>query len=72
MTSEDLKAYVNRLNPECVPAEYAGKFTLVEINPGPFGLGGLPRVPVCNRCGALVYPTALDRHLEMCRKPDGL
>jgi len=51
---ESLKEYGARKNRECVPEEFDTLFTPIEI-------GGLDRVAVCNRCGAMIYPTALDR-----------
>ena len=62
VAKETLQEYAERKNRECVPDEFRELFTPVDIGGGMFGLGGLDRVAVCNRCGAMIYPTALDRH----------
>jgi hypothetical protein len=59
---ETPEEYTARKNRECVPEEFASRFTVVDLNQGIFG-GGIDRIAACNRCGALVYPTALDRHV---------
>ena len=48
----------------CVPPEYADRYTVLRIGDPLGGIlgGGQFRMAGCNRCGALVYPTALDRH----------
>jgi hypothetical protein len=60
--SAETLAYIERKNRECVPPEMADKFTVIELNEGVFE--GVMRVAGCNKCGALVYPTALDRHTK--------
>jgi hypothetical protein len=52
-----------QLDKECVPPEYADAFQPVSIQGSMFG-GGLNRVPICLQCGAMVYPTAIDRHFK--------
>jgi cysteine synthase len=44
-----------------VPEEFKSKFTVVETNTGAFGVGV---AAACNKCGALVHQTALDRHTK--------
>ena len=58
---ETTDEYILRKNRECVPEEFSSLFTPVEIGGGLLS-SGIDRVAGCNRCGALVYPTALDRH----------
>ena len=51
-----------------VPEEFEARFTVVETNTGAFGIGtgafGIGFAAACNRCGALVHSTALDRHVK--------
>jgi len=44
-----------------VPEEFEARFTVVETNTGAFGIG---IAAACNKCGALVHSTALDRHVK--------
>ena len=45
-----------------VPEEFENSFQAMALSSGPFGIGGLPYAAVCLKCGAMVYPSALDRH----------
>jgi hypothetical protein len=45
-----------------VPEEFQGSFQAMPLSGGLFGMGGLDKVAVCLNCGAMVYPSALDRH----------
>ena len=58
---ETAEEWLARRDARLLPPEYAAHYTLVEVAGGMFG-GGLVKCPACHRCGALVYPTALDRH----------
>ena len=62
-TDQTCEESIAARNLRCVPEEWAARFTAVSIDEGNFfGAGGTIRWAGCNRCGALVYPTALDRH----------
>ena len=47
---------------KCVPEEFENGFQAMRISGGLFGGGGLDYAAVCLKCGAMVYPSALDRH----------
>ena len=55
-------AVIARKKQECVPETMEDRFTAVDLSAGLFG--GMQLIAGCNKCGALVYPTALDRHLK--------
>lgn len=68
-SSKQLRAFAGELRARreniAVPAEMRHMFQPMDV-PGSgdlFGFGGNDgMVAVCLRCGAMVYPTALDRH----------
>ena len=45
-----------------VPEEFENGFQAMRISGGLFGGGGLDYAAVCLKCGAMVYPSAIDRH----------
>ena len=45
-----------------VPKEFETTFQAMPLSGGLFGIGGLDYCAVCLKCGAMVYPSALDRH----------
>ena len=54
--------WVEKIAAANIPEEFRPLFTVVELGEAtPFG--SISWFPVCNRCGALVYVTALDRHV---------
>ena len=64
-TEQTCEESIAARNLRCVPEEWAARFTAVSINEGYFfGVVGTICLAGCNRCGALVYPTALDRHAK--------
>lgn len=60
--SAEVQEYIAKKERECVPPEMAEHFTALNLSAGLFG--GAQLMAGCNRCGALVYPTALDRHMK--------
>lgn len=64
---EKAAAYARQLDRKAVPEEFADRYTPIDIMSGPLG-GGLSRVPICNNCGAMVFPTALNRHDKFHRR----
>jgi len=45
-----------------VPEEFENSFQAMALSGGIFRIGGLDYAAVCLKCGAMVYPSALDRH----------
>lgn len=60
--TDKMRAYRESKERECVPPEYADKFTAINIESGAGFFREIMLLAACNKCGALIYPTALDRH----------
>ena len=53
---ETLEQWQQRMDDAVVPKTLRSQFTVVSV--------GAERMAGCNKCGALVYQTALDRHVK--------
>ena len=64
---ETLEQWQQRMDDRVVPEEFKTAFTVLSVNG--------ERMAGCNKCGALVYQTALDRHVkfhqEMAKEEEG-
>lgn len=69
-TGQSVLAYLADLNRNeefaacraAVPEEFEASFQAIRIAGGFFGCSDLTHVAVCRICGAMIYPTAIDRH----------
>ena len=54
-----------------VPEEFENSFQALPISGGFLEIGGLDYAAVCLKCGAMVYPSAIDRHSRFHEELEG-